>query len=130
MRPIHFKDASEMQCLSQNASNWSPSLNYWTGGLFEQGFSEWGWCSHEGFNQLDEGVNWAPGQPDGKLEKCLHLGIYKNNATGFALSDRNCSDKYMLACQAIALEFSIFLPPPPSEVNTLFTILLTLPIKF
>jgi hypothetical protein len=47
-----------------------------------------------------ENLTWALNQPEflEAGENCLHMRIYKN-ASRTALSDRNCSDKYIYACE-------------------------------
>jgi len=98
LRPVWFKDASEMECLSKEVSNWTLNWNYWTGGTQQSCWGQWAWCSAQGPDPLVQGLRWAQGQPDNPQEGCLHLRIIKN-ATGLVLSDRNCTSKYVMACQ-------------------------------
>jgi len=99
MRPIWFKNASEMQCLVKEMSNWTLNWNYWTGGK-QSCSDQWTWCSVQGPEPLAMGLRWADGQPDNFQgdEECLHMRIYKN-ISGLVISDRKCSNKYVLACQ-------------------------------
>ena len=48
---------------------------------------------------------FKPGSPDNKLglEECLHLKI-SANGSGAWLSDRNCTAKFIFACQAVCKE--------------------------
>ncbi|XP_065341886.1 uncharacterized protein LOC135940771 [Cloeon dipterum] len=61
-------------------------------------WGRWAWCP--GAIDLPDSLSWAPGQPDNNQtnENCLHLQVTKN-ASGIILSDRNCSLKYVMACQ-------------------------------
>jgi hypothetical protein len=53
---------------------------------------------------FNDDVNWDKDQPDNKggREDCIHLKL-KKDAKGlpqeFVLTDRNCTDKYILACK-------------------------------
>jgi len=79
--------------------NWKGNLNYWTGGSQGcKGF--WGWCSGSEFKPFTSNLSWAENQPEVAKEKenCLHLRIFQNS-TGLVLSDRECKDKYIFACQ-------------------------------
>jgi hypothetical protein len=59
-----------------------------------------GWCAGASFIPISKNLTWAPNQPDFLKagENCLHMRIHKN-ASSTALSDRNCSDKYIYACE-------------------------------
>jgi len=49
---------------------------------------------------LTENLTWAFNQPDNKngADDCLQMRLMQNN-TGIALLDRNCSDKFVIACE-------------------------------
>jgi hypothetical protein len=61
---------------------------------------QWSWCTVDGPLPLGQGMQWADKQPDNAQgnEGCVHLRVYKNGSLP-ALSDRNCSQKYFLACK-------------------------------
>jgi hypothetical protein len=102
MRPIWFDGRKDMQCLNNHikSTNWTLNLNYWVGGSREENCT-WKWCSTDGVLKNTSGdLMWASGQPDNLngSEACLHLRIF-NNGSDVALSDRKCTDKYVMACR-------------------------------
>jgi len=84
----------------QPSGSWSYNFNYWTGGSQLACKGEWAWCSGSAASPIADGLTWAFNQPDNKLgaDDCLHMRLFQNN-TGIALSDRNCSDKFVIACE-------------------------------
>jgi len=102
MAPLTLDSASEQECLSKLtlSVNWTGNYNYWTGGTQQDCRGSWGWC---GAGAVPRGVaddlKWEVGQPDnlGGRQDCIHLKNFK--ASGFFLTDRNCTDKYILACK-------------------------------
>jgi len=101
MQPIWFKNAAEMQCLAKEMADWTLNWNYWTGGIQQDSWGMWGWCSAQGVAPFtDDGLRWAAGEPDNfkKSEGCLQLRVLKNT-TGLAIFDKGCNAKYALACQ-------------------------------
>ncbi|XP_065341970.1 uncharacterized protein LOC135940828 [Cloeon dipterum] len=100
MHPIWFNSASDFECLSNSTkANWTQNWNYWTAGHAMGTWGQWAWCP--GAVNLPDSLSWAPGQPDNAQqpdENCLHLQVTKNSS-GVVLSDRNCSHKYIIACQ-------------------------------
>ncbi|XP_065339130.1 uncharacterized protein LOC135938974 [Cloeon dipterum] len=103
MRPIWFSSASDFECLSNSTkANWTLNWNYWTAGRAMGTWGRWAWCP--GAVILPDSLSWAPGQPDNNQtnENCLHLQVTKNSS-GILLSDRNCSHKYVIACQGDAM---------------------------
>jgi hypothetical protein len=76
------------------------NFNYWTGGIQKSCKSQWAWCSGTRPYPLPENLKWVFNQPDNKngSEDCLHMRFFQNN-TGIALSDRDCGDKFVIACE-------------------------------
>ncbi|XP_059488805.1 uncharacterized protein LOC132204354 [Neocloeon triangulifer] len=102
MRPVWFQDASDMACLSNaTKSNWTLNYNYWTAGHAQGSWGQWAFCAPGGPLTLPDLLSWAAGQPDNASpdELCLHMQVGKNG-TNLTLSDRNCSHKYVIACQS------------------------------
>ncbi|XP_065342115.1 uncharacterized protein LOC135940912 [Cloeon dipterum] len=103
MHPISFISASDFECLSSKTKEkWALNYNYWTAGRAMGTWGRWAWCPGAVF--LPDSLSWAPGQPDNAQpdELCLHVQVTKN-ASGILLSDRNCSHKFVMACQGDAL---------------------------
>jgi hypothetical protein len=103
MRPFWFKDLAELQCLAGEIASeeWKLNLNFWTAATQQSCWGQWSWCSRESSPlQLAQNLVWAERQPDNADgdEGCLHLRLFKNGSTP-ALSDRNCTFKYFLACK-------------------------------
>jgi hypothetical protein len=80
-------------------ANWTGNLNYWTGG-FQECRGRLGGCASDIFVPIEDNLTWAANQPDLLKEgaNCVHMRIHKN-ASSTALSTRNCSDKYIYACE-------------------------------
>jgi hypothetical protein len=121
MKPLAFETFEEFTCIKElvsgklkcvyprlancatiiNKGNWSNNFNYWTGGS-QQGscVGNWAWCSGTTSHPLPANLTWGFNQPDNKggNESCLHMRVLKN-ATGLALSDRSCSNKFIIACE-------------------------------
>jgi hypothetical protein len=78
------------------------NFNYWTAGTNKDCPGQWSWCGTEPLESLSDELKWEKGQPDNKggKEECLHLRFIKN-ATGTIITDRNCSFKYIFACEVI-----------------------------
>jgi hypothetical protein len=100
MHPIWFEGGKEMQSLSDHIKsvNWTLNLNYWTAGRQQGCWGEWGWCHAASGAALADDLLWLPGQPDNDKEGCVHLRIFANGSK-VALSDRNCSSKFAIACK-------------------------------
>jgi Lectin C-type domain len=101
MTPLTLDSVSEQECLSNMMStNWTGNYNYWTGGTQQECRGSWGWC---GPGSVPRGVaddlKWEPGQPDnlGGRQDCVHIKNF--NTSGLLLTDRNCTDKYIVACK-------------------------------
>jgi hypothetical protein len=75
-------------------------LNYWTGGAQRDCKGQWTWCAGSNKVTIKESLYWAYNQPDNKAggDDCIHMRLLQNT-TGIVLSDRNCSDKYIVACE-------------------------------
>jgi hypothetical protein len=109
MEPLLIESVRELECLSNVTNNgnvtWTGNFNYWTAGTQKDCRGSWSWCGKEGARAFNDDVTWDKDQPDNKggREDCIHLKLKKNNATGqpqqFVLTDRNCTDKYILACK-------------------------------
>jgi hypothetical protein len=86
--------------LTFNEGNWNFNFNYWTGGTNKNFPSQWSWCGSQPVVGLSDNLKWETGQPDnrGGKEECLHLRFVQN-ATGTILTDRNCTAKYIYACE-------------------------------
>jgi Lectin C-type domain len=105
MEPLVIENRRELDCLSNVTKNgtWTGNFNYWTSGT-KKNLGNWSWCGKDGVNLLNANVTWDIGQPDNKggNEDCIHLKL-KKSASGdpdkFVLTDRNCTDKYILACR-------------------------------
>jgi hypothetical protein len=106
MEPLLIENGRELACLSNltKSGNWTGNFNYWTSGT-QKDIGNWTWCGKDGATVLSADVTWDKGQPDNKggHEDCIHLKLKKNNVTGhpqeFVLTDRNCTDKYIMACK-------------------------------
>jgi hypothetical protein len=119
MKPIVFETAEELHCfnnLSQNGDleswlsiinieygtfqgAWKFNLNYWTAGTNRDNPGQWSWCGTHPLQGISDSLQWGLGQPDnlkGK-EECLHLLV--TNGTGITFSDRNCSLRFLYACE-------------------------------
>jgi Lectin C-type domain len=106
MEPLLIENGRELECLSNLTKSgiWTGNYNYWTAGT-QKGLGNWSWCGKDGVaSLLNASVVWDKGQPDnnGSHEDCIHLKL-KKDAKGkpetFVLTDRNCSDKYIMACK-------------------------------
>ncbi|CAB3376649.1 Hypothetical predicted protein [Cloeon dipterum] len=123
--PLNFGSASEFECFSGlSKANWTLNWNYWTAGRAMGGWGRWAWCI-PGPHPLADGLAWASGQPDfaNPQELCLHLQIDRNKS-GSLLTDRNCSHKYVIACQGDAVANNQCKPKCPTTCkrnSTLFS---------
>lgn len=102
MTPITLDSVLEQGCLTNltKRSNWTGNYNYWTGGTQKDCRGLWRWCGGvAGSRDIADGISWEEGQPDnlGGRQDCVHLKNVKK--IGFRLTDRNCTDKYILACK-------------------------------
>ncbi|XP_059482381.1 uncharacterized protein LOC132200727 [Neocloeon triangulifer] len=101
MRPLDISSPQMMTCLNNlTSANWKYNFNYWTGGSQRGCKGQWAFCP-SGDPVPDEA--WLPGQPDNDgIQECVHLRIYdKNKTLGVRLSDRNCTDLYIYACEML-----------------------------
>jgi Lectin C-type domain len=108
MSPLAIDTLEEQQCLSNlTKSNWKGNSNYWTGATQQGCRGSWSWCDPNGQKTFDPQTNlvWETGQPDdkGKNEDCIHMKLVavtgKTPSSNFYLTDRNCSDRYIFACE-------------------------------
>jgi hypothetical protein len=98
-----------MQCLGEEVASddWNLNINFWTAATQQSCWGQWSWCSSDASPvKLAQDLVWGEGQPDNAMgdEGCLHLRLLKNGSTP-ALSDRNCSNKYFLACKVCVMFF-------------------------
>jgi hypothetical protein len=79
---------------------WQYNFNYWTGGAQRDCKGQWTWCAGTEKIVFHQDLAWAYNQPDNKAggDDCIHMKLLQNK-TGIVLSDRNCSDKYIIACE-------------------------------
>lgn len=106
MMPMTLDSAFEQECLSNmtKVSGWTGNHNYWTGGTQQACRNSWGWCGNAaGPRGITDDVKWEVGQPDnlGGRQDCVHLKNVKGS--GLLLTDRNCTDRYILACKVIRI---------------------------
>jgi hypothetical protein len=89
-----------MADLQLSTANWTLNFNYWTGGTTKNMPSQWSWCGTNPILGLNDNLKWEKGQPDNKggNEECLHMRFVMNS-TGAIITDRNCSLKYIYACE-------------------------------
>jgi hypothetical protein len=102
MRPLTLDTVIEQECLSNmtKSTNWTGNQNYWAGGTQKDCRDTWGWCGGAaGPRGISDDIMWDVGQPDnlGGRQDCVHLKNVKGK--GLRLTDRNCTDKYILACK-------------------------------
>jgi hypothetical protein len=110
MEPLLLDNVKELKCLSNVTKNgtWTGNFNYWTGGTQKDCRESWSWCGRDGNRVFNDDVTWDKDQPDNKggREDCIHLKL-KKDVSGqpqeFVLTDRNCTDKYILACKVMFL---------------------------
>jgi hypothetical protein len=83
-----------------NPGSWPYNLNYWTGATQKGCKGQWAWCSGLSTSPLPENLTWGFNQPDNKAggDDCIHMRLMQNT-TGISLFDRNCSDKFVIACE-------------------------------
>jgi len=83
-------------------NTWRLNYNYWTSSLkFNNSVDDtFRWCEKDNPEVSSTVVQWQKGQPDnlGGNQRCLHMRIL-TNVSQVVVSDRNCSDKYVLACE-------------------------------
>jgi hypothetical protein len=79
-------------------------MNFWTGGTQKGCQGQWGWCGVGG--AISDDIKWEKGQPDNKggQEDCVHMRFVLN-ATGTIITDRNCTNKFIFACEVINFNF-------------------------
>jgi hypothetical protein len=75
-------------------------LNYWTGGTQRSSKAQWSWCAGADSVAFPDNLPWAFNQPDNRAgaDDCVHMHLLQNE-TGIVLADKNCSDKYVVACE-------------------------------
>lgn len=83
--------------------NWTLNFNYWTSST-RQGscMGNYSWCNSPGNVTLLGNQIWEAGSPDNKLglEECLLLKI-RTNGSGALLTDKNCTARFIFACQTV-----------------------------
>jgi Lectin C-type domain len=80
---------------------WKYNLNYWTGGTQRSCKGQWSWCAGADSVAFQDNLTWAFNQPDNRAgaDDCMHMRFPQNSSAAIVLSDRNCSDKYVIACE-------------------------------
>jgi Lectin C-type domain len=116
MEPLLIENGRELECLGNltKKGTWTGNFNYWTAGTQKNCRGTWSWCGNGGAKVVNADVTWDKDQPDNKggREDCIHLKL-KKNATGhpqeFVLTDRNCTDKYIVACKVTQVSLLIII---------------------
>jgi Lectin C-type domain len=93
--------------LNKTIGFWPYNFNYWTGATQKDCKGQWTWCSGSSAVALPENLTWGFNQPDNKAggDDCIQMRLMQN-ATGIALFDRNCTDKFVIACE---VKYDLFL---------------------
>jgi hypothetical protein len=104
MTPLTLDSVIEQECLSNmtKSTGWKGNHNFWAGGTQLDCRGLWRWCGGPaGIIEIADGIKWEQGQPDnlGGRQDCLHLKNVKG--MGLRLTDRNCTDRYVLACKVL-----------------------------
>jgi hypothetical protein len=86
---------------------WKYNFNYWTGGTARSCKGQWSWCAGADSVAFPDNLPWALNQPDNRAgaDDCVHMRFLQN-ATGIVLADKNCSDKYVVACEVNKINIS------------------------
>jgi Lectin C-type domain len=117
LKPIAFETTAELKCLSNftnsipsmitrvlslntKLGNWTYNFNYWTGATQRGCKGQWAWCTGLSIAPLPDNLTWGFNQPDNRAggDDCIQMRLMQNS-TGVALFDRNCSDKFVIACE-------------------------------
>jgi len=87
---------------------WKFNFNYWTGGTQRSCKGQWSWCAGAESVPFPVNLTWAYNQPDNRAgaDDCVHMRILQN-ATGIVLLDKNCSDKYVVACEVTQMSHGV-----------------------
>jgi Lectin C-type domain len=87
--------------VTKNLGGWKYNLNYWTGGTQRSCKGQWSWCAGADSVAFQDNLTWALNQPDNRAgaDDCMHMRFPQNASAGIVLADRNCSDKYVIACE-------------------------------
>jgi hypothetical protein len=106
MEPLIIESTKELKCMSNltTIGTWGGNFNYWTAGTQRDCRGSWSWCGSDGEKVFNDDLTWDKNQPDNKggKEDCIHLKLKKDSygkPQEFVITDRNCSDKYILACK-------------------------------
>jgi hypothetical protein len=84
-----------------NLGSWQNNYNYWLWGMRAvESYRAFEWCSPNSSKLTTYSVRWQQGQPDnlGGEQRCLHARVL-TNVSQIIVSDRNCSDIYVVACE-------------------------------
>ena len=86
--------------MTQKSDSWPYNFNYWTGATQKGCKGQWAWCSGLSKSPLPDNLTWGFNQPDNKAggDNCIQMRLMQNK-TGISLFDRNCSDKFVIACE-------------------------------
>jgi hypothetical protein len=106
MEPLIIESTKELRCMNNltTIGTWGGNFNYWTAGTQMDCRGSWSWCGSDGEKVFNDDLTWDKNQPDNKggKEDCIHLKLKKDlsgKPQEFVISDRNCTDKYILACK-------------------------------
>ncbi|XP_059484026.1 uncharacterized protein LOC132201683 [Neocloeon triangulifer] len=101
MQSFYINSKIDQLCISNltKFKTWKYNFNYWLGGTKQGCRQQWAWGGSITAG-IPSDLIWEKGQPDNKggKEECLHFKV-KNNTEGAVVTDRNCTDKYIMACR-------------------------------
>lgn len=93
-------------------TTWRWNSNYWTWGfrLNKSTSENFHWCNADVLEVSSSVVQWHSGQPDnlGGNQRCMHLRVL-TNVSKMVVSDRNCSDKYVYACEVLKTQYNMWM---------------------
>ncbi|XP_065345600.1 uncharacterized protein LOC135943114 [Cloeon dipterum] len=124
MEPLNIENAAEQFGLTNfsfliiSLDNWKANFNYWTSGTRKGSpLIRWSWCTSAGPALFAQDLTWERGQPDNKggNETCTHFRFNFNTSKSI-LTDRNCSNLLIFACEREITKITT--TPPPLCIAT------------